>query len=338
MNNSITQAVFFTVRGIERREVFAGLLPSPSKALVDFFMSRNDELSQWLNEQVEGHLEQEEASDIPIEQYRNVPDNVKANADAFEGNYGRVYSEDSTLAESIENAENMADLQAIKASFLSIYDDLSAEEQNKWEALLQFMSLIPDLANSELRKGLEPHSFTIDDYRVFANLSLGAIVTHCDKESPLVRDRLGWYHKEDGQEGNTVACAVYPWVGETDKEHNTKWASALITTMLNEYPSLKDIILVCHDRDFSGFSGVDDVVKEGLFKDIKAAFPQLYSLIVFQHSNKTIMGALNKSKAAEVFDAIKTYSDGYSKLQKADENNENAKAHGLYHSTPLKDN
>ena len=79
-------------------------------------------------------------------------------------------------------------------------------------------------------------------------------------------------------------------------------------------------------------------MKEGLFKDIKAAFPQLYSLIVFQHSNKTIMGALNKSKAAEVFDAIKTYSDGYSKLQKADENNENAKAHGLYHSTPLKDN
>ena len=328
MNNNITNAIFFTVRSIESREVFKNLSPRPSKALIDYFMSLNDGLSNWLNQCVNKPVEKKEDSSISIEPYKSVPENIKTNAEQFENENGPVYSEDQLLVDSLTNATNIDELRAIKGSFLSIYEDLPTQDQNKWTVIHDFILSIPDVEPSYLGTGSMSHSFTIQDYNeTFAKTELRADPTHCDKENPLVQDRLGWYCTEDGPSGIAIA-AVYPWTGDMTSDHNINWASALISTMINEYPSLKNIILVCHDRDFKGFSGKDEVVNGQLPESIKQKFPQLnLRLIVFQHSNKTVLGALNMKNAIDVFNAIDSYAAGYDTFIRVDNENQNALAH-----------
>ena len=326
MKNSITKAVLFTIRDIENRDYFKGVSPEPSQALIDYFISRDDALTSWLNNHVQAKNIVKISDEPSIDKYKSISEDIQKNADEFESAYYRVYVEERSLIESISKAENLGELQAIKASFLSAYEEVQETELSKWELIYSFICDIPDADSSEIDEQQESHKFSIEDYYQFASTSLDSNDTYCDKERPLVQHRLGWYHKEDDKSGTSV-CAVYPWVGETNVIHNVGWANALLSTIKNEYPSIKSILLVCHDRDFNGFSGKDEVVTQGLFNDLKKKFPQLSSLIVFQHSNSTITGALKTDNANDVFNAIEEYANGYNTLKMADEQNLNAKAH-----------
>lgn len=332
MKNNIKQAVLFTIRDIENREYFKGVSPEPSQALIDYFISLGDDLTSWLNEHAQKRDVIKTADEPSIDMYKSLSEDIQKNADEFEKAYeetsgNRVYSDERSLVESISNAQDLGELQFIKESFLSAYEDFSEEEQSRWEPIHSFICKIPDAESSEIESQQNSNVFSIEDYNKWALTSLNSNVTHCDKENPQVQHRLGWYHKEENDDGGTAACAVYPWSGEMETDHNLRWANALIFMLKEEYPSIERIILVCHDRDFSGFSGKDEVVTGDLFKKLNKAIPQLGSLIVFQHSNSIITGALNKDKTSDVFSTIKKYADGYYAILKADEENENANAH-----------
>lgn len=331
MNDKITQAVLFTVRDIESRKIFERVTPLPSKSLIDFMMSRNDDLSKWLNEKVNARSDKREKIIVPIEQFKQITESIRNNADSFETECGSVYSEDSSLITSILESDSLEELQAIKASFLSVYDELPSQNRDQWELIYKFICSIPDVDSSDAGTESTTHAFTIKDYdEDLANSILNANQTHCDKDAPLVRDRLGWYCKDDGPEGNSVVCAVYPWRGETSDNHNIEWVSTLLAMINETYPSIKRVLLVCHDRDFSGFAGKDEVVKGQFLEELQSSFPQLQGFVVFQHSNRTIIDALNKQKAFDVYDAIRTYVDGYGKIKKIDADCINAEAHDSY--------
>jgi len=333
MKNNIKQAVLFTIRDIENREYFKGVCPEPSQALIDYFISLSDDFTSWLNEHAQKRDVIKTTEEPSIDKYKSLSENIQKNADEFEDAYEKAYgnkvcSEEHSLIESISNAQDLGELQFIKASFLLAYEDFSEEEQSRWEPIHSFICKIPDAESSEIESQQNSNVFSIEDYNKLALTSLKSNVTHCDKENPQVQHRLGWYHKEDDDNGGTAACAVYPWSEEMETDHNHRWANALISTLKEEYPSIERILLVCHDRDFSGFSGKDEVVTEGLFiNELKKSFPQLGWLIVFQHSNSTITGALNKKKASDVYTTIEEYAKGYYTIKKADEDNENANAH-----------
>lgn len=325
MNNSITRAVLFTIRDIENRDYFEGVSPEPSQPLIDYFLSRGDDLTSWLNKHALKRDIFRTVNEPPIDKYKLLSEVIQKNADEFESVRGPVISEEQSLKESISNAQNLGELQVIKASFLMVYEDVPETEQSKWGTIHSFISEIPDAESSEFEGIQSSNRFSLEDYKKIASNSLDSNVTYCDKEKPLVQHRLGWYHKEDND--GTAVCAVYPWLGETDDVHNEKWTRALISTLLSEYPSIERIILVCHDRDFSGFSGKDEVVTGDFFNALNKLFMQLSSLIVFQHSNSTITGSLKMNNATEVFKAIEEYAVGYDNIKKADEANMNSKAH-----------
>lgn len=333
MKNNIKQAVLFTIRDIENREYFKGVSPEPSQALIDYFISLGDDLTSWLNEHVQKRDVIKTDDEPSIDKYKSLSEDIQKNANEFEKAYeetsgNRVYSVERSLVESISNAQDLGELQAIKESFLSAYEDFSEEEQNRWEPIHSFICKIPDADSSEIESQQNSNIFSIEDYKKLASTILDSKVTHCDKEKPLVQHRLGWYHKEeDDDDGKTAVCAVYPWSGDMEAEHNNRWANALISLLRDEYPSLESVLLVCHDRDFHGFSGKDEVVTGNLFKELNKAFPMLGSLIMFQHSNSTITGALNKSKAFDVYTTIEEYAKGYYTIKEADEGNKNASAH-----------
>lgn len=332
MKNNIKQAVLFTIRDIENREYFKGVSPEPSQTLIDYFISLGDDLTSWLNEHVQKRDVIKTDDEPSIDKYKSLSEDILKNADEFEKAYeetsgNRVYSVERSLVESISNAQDLGELQAIKESFLSAYEDFSEEERSRWKPIHSFICKIPDAESSEIESQQNSNIFSVEDYNKLASTILNSNVTHCDKENPQVQHRLGWYHKEDDDNGGTAACAVYPWSGEMETDHNNRWANALISTLKEEYPSIERILLVCHDRDFSGFSGKDEVVTGDFFINLNKLFPQLSSLIVFQHSNSNITGALKTNNAADVFEAIKGYAVGYNKIKKADEENKNANAH-----------
>lgn len=329
MKNNIKQAVLFTIRDIENREYFKGVSPEPSQALIDFFICLGDDLTSWLNEHAQKREVIKTADEPSIDMYKSLSEDIQKNANEFEKAYeetfgNRAFSEERSLVESISNAQDLGELQFIKGSFLSAYEDFSDEEQSRWEPIHSFICKIPDNESSEIESQQDSNNFSVEDYNKFASTSLNSNVTHCDKEKPLVQHRLGWYHKE---EDNTAVCAIYPWVGDTKNENNCKWASALLSTLKDEYPSLEKVLLVCHDKDYNGFSGKDEVVTGDLFEELSKAFPLLGCLIVFQHSNSAITGALKKSKACDVYTAIEEYAKGYYTIKKADVDNGNANAH-----------
>lgn len=332
MKNNIKQAVLFTIRDIENREYFKGVSPEPSQALINYFISLGDDLTSWLNEHAQKKDVVKNADEPSIDKFKSLSEDIQKNADEFEEAYeetsgNRVYSEERSLVESISNAQDLGELQAIKGSFLEAYNDFSEADRSKWDAIHGFICQIPDVESSEIEDQQNSNVFSLEDYNKLASTILDSNVTHCDKEKPQVQHRLGWYHKE---EDNTAVCAVYPWLGDIKKENNIRWASALLSTLKDEYPSLEKVLLVCHDRDYSGFSGKDEVVTGDLFEELSKVFPLLVGLIVFQHSNSTITGALNKNKACDVFTTIEDYSKGYYTIKKADEENENSEAHSDY--------
>ena len=331
MKNSITKAVFFTVRDIENKTIFKGVTPQPSKAIIDYIIDRGDTLSSWLNNTIQSSTSPNEKEEESLEQYKLIPEEVQKEANAYEDKHDNIVLEDCSLIEAIRNAESLSDLQAIKASFMDLYDDLNSEEKERLDLVNTFLSHIPnvDLSNIELSSTTK---FSIDAYNdELAESVLNSEVTHCDKQSQVyVKDRLGWYRKEDDTNGDSVVCAVNPWAGEPELEHNVKWAEAILSTLTEEYPLLQSIILVCHDRDFYGYSGKDEVVSGLFFDELKRKHSNLEGLVVFQHSNNTIMGALNKSKATDVFNSIEEYAKEFDKFKKADERSGNANAHENY--------
>ena len=324
ITNGITQAVIFTVRNIESKKIFENVAPEASSQLIDYLVSRNDSFSSWLNKKVQRGVI-EEKDEVSIDEFKLIPDEVQKKMKEFDEQNGPI-KEDSSLIEIISNAKQLDELQEIKSSFIYILNELSDEEKNEWKSVCDFISKIPDASESDMITS--SNLFSIEDYNDdIATTIIDESETHCDKQNSTVQDRLGWYRKED-VEGKTVACAVNPWIGETTPDHNIKWASALINTVTEKYNSLESILLVCHDRDFSGFSGKDEVVTGQLFDQLKELFkPRLKCLIVFQHSNKIIMGALSKEKAVDVFNVVKEYSEGFGRLGQVDKENQNACAH-----------
>ena len=331
MKNNITKAVFFTVRDIENKIIFKGVTPQPSKSIIDYLVSRKDGLSEWLNGKVQSNSSEKREEEESIEQFKLIPEDVKERANAFEKQYGCVISDDSPLISTIVDAKDLSELQGVKGSFMESYNELSAEDKSAWELVFNFLCHIPDVNLSEIEIS-STTKFTINAYNnELAESILNSDVTHCDKQSQVyVKDRLGWYRKEDDTNGDSVVCAVNPWAGEPELEHNIQWAEALLSSLTEEYPSLQSIILVCHDRDFNGYSGKDEVVSGLFFDELKRKHSNLEGLVVFQHSNNTIMGALNKSIATDVFNAIEKYAKGFDRLKKADESNGNANAHENY--------
>ena len=333
MSNSVTKAVLFTIRDIENRDFFKGVIPNPSQDLINYFLSREDGLTSWLNDYAHNYHAQKgentkTSDEPPIDKYKSISEDIQKNADDFEKANGCLF-EDKSLIEKIRDAQSLVDLQSIKASFLYVYERDSETERSKWEVISKFISQIPNYNSADNNNQQKTSKFTIEDYRRISTLPLNTQDNHCDKEGPLVRHRLGWYHKED-EDDKIAVCAVYPWAGETDVEHNEGWAKALLSTITIKYPSIESILLVCHDRDFSGFSGKDEVVTGGLFNKLKKEFSKLNRLIVFQHSNSTIIGALKKNKATDVFNAIENYAKGYNTFKEADKENKNANAHEIF--------
>lgn len=331
-DKNVKEAVLFTIRDIENEEFFKGVSPEPSQALIDYFISLGDDLTSWLIEEAHKKDGINTADEPSIDMYKSLSEDIQKNADEFEEAYkkvsgSRVCSEELSLVESISNAQDLGKLQLIKENFLSVYEDFPAEEQSRWEPIHCFISQIPDAESLEIEYQQNFSVFSLEDYNIFASTSLNSNVTHCDKEKPLVQHRLGWYHKEDV---TTAVCAVYPWSGEMEEDHNKKWAKALISTLEEKYPSIESIILVCHDKDFSGFSGKNEVVTGGLFTDLQEESKKLKSLIVFQHNKSTIIGALKMNKAADIFKTINEYSTGYAKIQESDKNKLNAAAHDSF--------
>ena len=337
MNNRITQAVLFTVRDIEHKEIFKGITPKASRALIDYFMSRNDGLTSWLNNYAQSVIAKEvkptqEDNQFDIDSFKSIPQEIQEEANKFEGRYGNVYTETSSLVDSIIASSNLGDLQAIKGSFMAVYNDLPEDEKSQCDLIHSYLCRIPDNTSSKGTQGQECVSFSIDHYNdQLATTLLDSPETHCDKHNPMVRDRLAYYLKED-EGGNTAVFAVYPWTGDTDSNHNNNWASALISTILYEYPSVKKLLLVCHDLDYYGFRGQDEVVKEGFIDKIKGSFKELedLGLIVFQHGNDFVISTLNKSKAGDVYNAIWAYWDGFDTITHADNNDLNADAHEYF--------
>ena len=320
MNKSITRAVLFTVRDIERKKIFEGESPQPSKPLIDFFVNLNDNFSNWLNKTIIPDIpnENEEDDSSILEKFKTIPDEVKKQAEQFEKENEPI-KESSSLIDSITTAKNLSELRAIKQSFAVIYNLAKGD----YNLLFNYLQTIPD-------ESLEDriNKFTIKDYNeTLAQKNIDADETHCDKMNPKVRDRLGWYRKEDG---NTVICATYPWIGLKSSDHNLKWARALILTIIENYSNLDSILLVCHARDFNGFSGKDEVVDGEFFKDLQELFKKLKGLVVFQHNNTLIKEALNKSNAKDVYEEIKNIVEGYKTIKKADDDNENAIAHSSF--------
>lgn len=322
MSDRIKHAVLFTVRDIEGRSFFQNVDPQISQVLIDFFVKLNDEFSHWLKDKVHLSSFKQTKNNSNSSINMTIPDDVKQNANKFEDEKVKVFEERS-LVDSIVSAKDLEDLQAIKASFFHVFQKV--DDKDNYYLINNFLSQIPD-ANPIEEETNAFANFTYNDS--FGMVDLDGPETHIDKVNPKVKDRLGWYRKEDEGDGHTVACAVYPWSGKMNSEHNNRWARTLISTIKNEYHSLESILLVCHDKDFIGYRGKNDVITSGKFFDnLHKEFPILKGIIVFQHNRSPIILALNKENAKDVYDEIDKYVTGFNKIKTADNNNENATAH-----------
>lgn len=328
----ITKAVIFTVRYIESHDLFKGIRPQKSKALIDFFMKRDNCLTDWLIEQVSkpkpSHAN-ESTNEFDVDKWKTEFNSLKGKVEQLESSLDlSIISEDKTLTGEIEKAQNIDELRTIKGNFDSFYND---DNKDNWKEIKDLIDKIPNAPDD---MGALPYGEIDNKSDLIANhyddLALKVIKadkTFCDKDNAMIQDRLGFYKVE---EDDTVACAVYPWKGDTTQEnHNINWANALIKTIKDEYEHVKQIYLVCHDLDFDGYSGKNEVVVRGtLLSEIEKEWVDVkVGVIVFQHNEGIIIGALKMKEVNKAYETIEKYANGFNDMIKVDRDGLNGKAH-----------
>lgn len=347
-NNNIKKVALFTIRDIEKSVLFKDITPQKNTQLINYFISL-PELKKWLNDQV-SDLEE----DLPsLNENENDFDSIKR---AWEGQkeelktcfdlISKAFSDDDLIAgpiqslpEKIDNAKNSEELKRCKDDYnLAIGENTFVDEgiTSAHEKILSFFDNIKD-NHQDTNKGKK--CFSESHYDNLKEYVLRSEKTYCDKwdGEVKVKHRLGMYYKNevitiDSETIGYAVCAIFPWMGDYEDNHDESWTQMLVGSVLEFYPNVETIILVCHDMDFKLYAEKDFVVSRNINEDNK--YTRKYTariieipLVVFQHSHSEITSTLSKSSAKDVYTSMDNFVSGFVEMQNSDTDKKNAMAH-----------
>lgn len=324
--NMISKAILLTIRGIEGSVLFA-TEPVCSKPLFDFFIGLEDELTGWLKEQV---IPSEEPGDT-------CSTHPSFDKDAFLTDWKMQRDDLIPLVNGLEkdfidytNAFDSGGFDSLQEC-LTYLSNLETEGNILYKRLSDFLRNHNITIPSQPQEAQGIPEFSDNVYNIKKDNDINATVTHCDKgDGAKVKHRLGIYCNE--QEDKAV-CAVYPWIGERKADHDKKWIAALVGAVVDKYPKIKSLILVCHDKDFDQYDGWDTIISDDYNQSISDKFKNKVDEIikipfaVFQHATASDIPNALKENVTKAYDIIEQYVSGHAKLKKADSENKNAIAH-----------
>lgn len=330
MSNLTKKVVLFTIRDIEIKPLFKDVEPKTTDSLISYFLSFSD-FGPWLISNVPSNV-QEDIFDInsfkkTIEEKENEFNNaINELSSLFKDDEDKQFF--SSLYQELAKSDVNILLQK-KALFQESMTDVTLSTESQKTAYSMINSILDTIKANQETKPV----FTIDNYYDIRDIALNETNTYCDKGGGevKVKHRLGMYSKE---EDDNAVCAIYPWLGDYEEDHDESWTKMLVGSILAFYPKAETIILVCHDIDYKQFEGRDFVVSKdinikGADNTYKYTFDKRISipLVVFQHSNQNITSALLIESPKEIYTLMENYVFGFVKIQDADKDEKNAEAH-----------
>lgn len=324
--NTISKAILLTIRGIEGSVLFASE-PVCSKPLFDFFIGLEDDLTTWLKKQV---IPSKEPGDtcsthpsFDKDAFSKDWESQKTDLTLLVDQLGTDF-EDYTVAFDVGDFDRLQDC-------LNCLSCLENNGDNSYKRLSDFLRNHNITIPSQPQEAQGIPEFSDNVYNIKKDNDIDANVTHCDKgDGAKVKHRLGIYCNE--QEDKAV-CAIYPWIGERKADHDKKWIAALVGAVVDKYPKIKSLILVCHDKDFDQYDGWDTIISDDYNQSISDKFKNKVDEIikipfaVFQHATASDIPNALKENVTKAYDIIEQYVSGHAKLKKADSENKNAIAH-----------
>jgi hypothetical protein len=256
-NNNIKKVALFTIRDIEKSVLFKDITPQKNTQLINYFISL-PELKKWLNDQV-SDLEE----DLPsLNENENDFDSIKR---AWEGQkeelktcfdlISKAFSDDDLIAgpiqslpEKIDNAKNSEELKRCKDDYNLAIGENTFVDEGITSAHEKILSFFDNIKNNYQDPNKGKRCFSESHYEELKDYELMSEKTYCDKwDGVKVKHRLGMYCKEEDE---IAVCAIFPWMGDYEDNHDKLWTQMLVGSVLEFYHNVETIILVCHDMDF----------------------------------------------------------------------------------------